>query len=149
MIHNKNIYLQCAKKLLAKISIVGYDTVLSQRISLALWNLIMALHRALPYCLVPSLWTTQSLAVSTFDSWSPLSPGLALYRHKSTRHSVFLSCFAVLDVTCSPRVSNGPYAFFLILKYYILEYIIQILGSIFDNIHVCLVVLMFPCRLGN
>ena len=94
--------------MLGKISIVGYDTVLYQRISLALWNLIMA--ASIDYTerchivLVRSLWSTRSLAVSAIVNSHLLILGhIAPPDTSQLSSSLVCSSFFVLDVTCNPR----------------------------------------------
>ena len=94
--------------MLGKVSIVGYDTVLYQRISIALWNLIMAASiddtERYHIILVCSLWTTRSLAVSTIVNSHLLILG-HIAPPDTSQHSISLVCcsFFVWDVTCYPR----------------------------------------------
>ena len=96
------------KNTLGKISIVGYDTVLYQRISLALWNLIMAAPidytERCHIVLLRSLWSTRSLAVSTIVNSHLLILGhIAPPDTSQLSISLVCSSFFVWDVTCNPR----------------------------------------------
>ena len=107
--HKKKIFIcNVLKNMLGKISIVGYDTVLYQRISLALWNLIMA--TSIDYTerchivLVRSLCSTRSLAVSTIVNSHLLILGHIAPPDTSQLSTSLVCCsFFVLDVTCNPR----------------------------------------------